>query len=80
MILTDVKEDYQFGTKLGSGSSGSVYKARDRRNHEAVAIKVIKKELALSDPNHLRLLKQEIEALQKVEHKNLIRLRGVYED
>ncbi len=41
MILTDVKEDYQFGTKLGIGSSGSVYKACDRRTKEAVAIKVI---------------------------------------
>jgi hypothetical protein len=80
MILTEVTEDYQFGTKLGSGSSGSVYKAWDSRKDEYVAIKVIKKELALSDPNDLRLLKQEIEALRKVDHKSLIRLRGVYED
>jgi calcium/calmodulin-dependent protein kinase I len=80
MILTDVKDAYKFGARLGSGSSGSVYKAWDSRNNEAVAIKVIKKERALADPNHLRLLKKEIEALRKVDHESLIRLHGIYED
>jgi serine/threonine protein kinase len=80
MILTDVKDDYQFGTELGSGSSGSVYKAWDLRNNKAVAIKVMTKELELSEPRHIRLLKQEIGALRKVDHKYLIGLHGVYED
>jgi serine/threonine protein kinase len=56
MILTDVKDDYRFSTMLGSGSWGSVYKAHSRSD-EAVAIKVIQKELVLSQPHSLRLLK-----------------------
>jgi serine/threonine protein kinase len=80
MILTDVKDEFKFGAVLGRGSYGCVYKAWNMARSEAVAIKVIKKEFVLSQPHHLRLLKQEIEALRKVDHKYMIRIQGVYED
>jgi serine/threonine protein kinase len=48
MILTDVEEDYEFGAELGSGSWGSVFKAKKYGKEEFCAIKVIDKELIYS--------------------------------
>jgi len=61
---------------LGSGASGSVYVCTSRRNptHE-YAVKVIKKDADLDQSKW----RSEMQLLAKVRHRNIIRLRDVYE-
>jgi serine/threonine protein kinase len=50
MILTECEIRLPIFNNIGSGSYGSVFKAVKNRTDEAVAIKVIKKELVLFRP------------------------------
>ena len=63
---------YQILSKLGSGSFGNVYLARNKFTDERVALKQIKKSSAclLSDGK----IKDEIEILKKLDHPDIVRI------
>jgi serine/threonine-protein kinase len=60
---------------LGKGGMGMVYKARDRKLEEVVAIKVLRPEIA-ADPEMERRFRKEIVLARKVRHRNVC---GIHE-
>jgi hypothetical protein len=61
---------------LGAGAMGDVYRARDRRRGQDVALKVLPELEATA----LLRFKNEFRALHDVEHPNLVRLHELHED
>lgn len=57
--------------ELGSGGVGRVYRARHRSTGQVVALKVIRKEM-LDKPNALRRFQREMQAIDRLDHPNLI--------
>ncbi|KAJ8570031.1 hypothetical protein K7X08_006608 [Anisodus acutangulus] len=67
---------YELLHELGKGSYGAVYKARDLRTSEMVAIKVI----SLSEGEEgYEEIRGEIEMLQQCSHPNVVRYLGSYQ-
>jgi eukaryotic-like serine/threonine-protein kinase len=66
-----VIDDYEIVSLLGSGGSGEVYLATDRRLTRSVAIKVLTR-LHSSDPRLLHGLKAEAEAASRLNHPNIL--------
>ncbi len=64
---------YEILQLLGEGGMGAVYKARDRELDRAVALKLIRPELA-SSASMLARFKQELLLSRQVTHKNVIRI------
>ncbi|EPS67952.1 hypothetical protein M569_06822, partial [Genlisea aurea] len=67
---------YELLHELGKGSYGAVYKARDVKTSELVAIKVI----SLSEGEEgYEEIRGEIEMLQQCSHPNVVRYLGSYQ-
>jgi serine/threonine protein kinase/tetratricopeptide (TPR) repeat protein len=64
---------YQLLRILGQGGMGAVYEARDQELDRAIALKVIRPELA-SNPSILQRFKQELILSRNVTHKNVVRI------
>ncbi|QHO56647.1 hypothetical protein HN51_011362 [Arachis hypogaea] len=72
----DPTTKYELLNELGKGSYGAVYKARDLRTSEMVAIKVI----SLSEGEEgYEEIRGEIEMLQQCNHPNVVRYLGSYQ-
>ncbi|CAM8950465.1 unnamed protein product [Rhodiola kirilowii] len=72
----DPSTKYEMLNELGKGSYGSVYKARDLKTSELVAIKVI----SLSEGEEgYEEIRGEIEMLQQCSHPNVVRYLGSYQ-
>ncbi|XP_028803572.1 serine/threonine-protein kinase cst-1 isoform X2 [Neltuma alba] len=72
----DPTTKYELLNELGKGSYGSVYKARDLKTSELVAIKVI----SLSEGEEgYEEIRGEIEMLQQCNHPNVVRYLGSYQ-
>ena len=65
----------------GSGGMGVVYRARDRKLGDVVALKTLRAD-AWQDRGRIELLKQEIKLARKITHPNVLRVfdLGEYED
>ncbi|XP_010066827.2 STE20-like serine/threonine-protein kinase isoform X1 [Eucalyptus grandis] len=72
----DPTTKYDLLSELGKGSYGAVYKARDRRTSELVAIKVIS--LCEGEEGYEEI-RGEIEMLQQCNHPNVVRYLGSYQ-
>jgi serine/threonine protein kinase len=67
-------KDYRLGECLGKGAFGSVYKAFNWGNGEAVAVKQIK--LADLPKSELRMIESEIDLLKNLHHDNIVKYIG----
>ena len=76
---TDVRKNYEFISMLGNGAYGKVRLYRDRNYKELLfAIKTLKKEgIPLYQFN---LLKSEVNILSNLDHPNIVKYFGVFED
>jgi serine/threonine protein kinase len=68
-------EDYEVLTLLGQGGMGFVYKVKDKRKNQTVAVKVVRPELA-TDERALKRFEQEAEAAMGLLHPNLVPVYG----
>ena len=75
----DVRKNYEFIMMLGNGAYGKVRLYRDRNYKELLfAIKTLKKE---GIPQYqFQLLKSEVNILSNLDHPNIVKYFGVFED
>ncbi len=71
---------YRVLETIGSGGAGSVYRAKDRRTGETVALKLLSTGPAL-DPRAARRLAREFETLAELSHPNVVKVfdSGVFQ-
>ena len=75
----DIRKNYEFISMLGNGSFGKVRLYRDKNYKELLfAIKTLKKEGITS--YHFSLLKQEVDILSNMDHPNIVKYFGIFED
>ena len=75
----DVRKNYEFIMMLGNGAYGKVRLYRDRNYKELLfAIKTLKKEGIPQYQFHL--LKSEVNILSNLDHPNIVKYFGVFED
>src|SRR5512134_1872219 len=70
---------YEILAPLGKGGMGMVYKARDHKLEETVAIKVLRPEIA-ADPEMERRFRSEIRLARRVRHRNVCGIHEYGED
>eukprot|EP00249_Psilotum_nudum_P019534 c27300_g1_i1 orf=261-3173(+) len=76
VMRQDPSSKYELLDELGKGSYGAVYKARDLKTSELVAVKVI----SLSEGEEgYEEIRGEIEMLQQCNHPNVVRYLGSYQ-
>ena len=75
----DIRKNYEFISMLGNGSFGKVRLYRDKNYKELLfAIKTLKKEGISS--YHFNLLKREVDILSNMDHPNIVKYLGIFED
>uniref|UniRef100_A0A8C7ZE09 non-specific serine/threonine protein kinase n=1 Tax=Oryzias sinensis TaxID=183150 RepID=A0A8C7ZE09_9TELE len=70
----DPLEDYELIHRLGSGTYGDVFKARNIRTSELAAIKIVK----LDPGDDITSIQQEITMMKECKHKNIVAYFGSY--
>lgn len=73
------QEEYKIGKSLGSGAFGEVRKVVHRATNENRAVKIFRKDLAVSDSSQKKLM-EEINILRSLDHPNIIRVYEFFED
>lgn len=66
-------DNYVF--QVGQGTYSNVYKARDRNTGEVVALKKVR--FDTSQPESIKFMAREITILQRLDHPNVIKLKGL---
>lgn len=71
-------ERYEILERVGSGAMGTVYKARDRKLDDIVALKMLNPAM-IADPDYLERMKSEIRLARKITHPNVLRTHDLWE-
>ena len=75
----DIRKNYEFISILGNGNFGKVRLYRDRKQKDLLfAIKTLKKESLTR--SYFELIKNEVNILSNLDHPNIVKYFGVYED
>lgn len=69
-------DDFEFFNKIEEGAYGVVYRAKDKKTNEIVALKRIKMEDETKDGYPTTSLR-EVDILQKMQHPNIVTVREV---
>jgi eukaryotic-like serine/threonine-protein kinase len=77
-VGTVLSQRYEIVRLIGHGGMGAVYEAFDRELERKVAIKVIRRDLAL-DTEMVRRFKQELLLARQVSHRNVVRIFDIGE-
>jgi len=64
---------YEILGSVGKGGMGVVYRARDTRLDEVVALKVLRPEVLAEDPSLRERFKQELRLARRITHRNVLR-------
>jgi tetratricopeptide (TPR) repeat protein len=70
---------YHIIEKLGRGGMGEVYKVKDTKLDEEVALKLIKPEIA-NDSRTIQRFRNELKLARKITHKNVCRMFDFHEE
>jgi serine/threonine protein kinase/DNA-binding SARP family transcriptional activator len=65
---------------LGQGSTGQVYREIDTETGQAVAVKILKPEFVIQQPDLVERFNREGEALRQLNHPNIIKLLATAEE
>ncbi len=65
---------YHLVEYVGSGGMGVVYRALPSDSGPQVAVKILKPDIVAKDGECARLFEQEVEAVRRLEHPNIVRL------
>ena len=75
----DIRKNYEFISMLGNGNFGKVRLYRDKKQKDLLfAIKTLKKENLTN--NYFEQIKNEVNILSNLDHPNIVKYFGVYED
>jgi serine/threonine protein kinase len=77
--MPDTISCYQLQGKLGTGGMGTVYRAKDTRSGQTVAIKLLHPHLA-SDPEYVRRFKREARIARGLDSPNIVRVLDFGQD
>jgi serine/threonine-protein kinase len=73
LVGTTIGARYRVTAVLGSGGMCSVYRAIDRRDGTAVALKILSAESA-ADPRAVARFKREVVSCRRIQHANVVRI------
>jgi serine/threonine protein kinase len=73
---TTIEGRYLVETKLGHGGIGKVYLARDLKLHQRCVVIKVLLEASLDDPYVVTKFRQEVEALSRIDHPNVVSVLG----
>nr|XP_027189863.1 probable serine/threonine-protein kinase At1g54610 isoform X2 [Cicer arietinum] len=68
-------ESYKMIDKVGQGTYSNVYKALDRDTGDIVALKKVR--FNTSEPGSIKFMAREITILQRLDHPNVVKLKGL---
>ncbi|CAL5209360.1 unnamed protein product [Lathyrus oleraceus] len=68
-------ESYKMIDKVGQGTYSNVYKALDRDTGDIVALKKVR--FNTSEPESIKFMAREIAILQRLDHPNVVKLKGL---
>lgn len=71
--------DFNFGKRLGHGSYGEVYVVQSKEDNQYYAMKIIKKSHIVKEKK-LDFVKIERDAMNRLNHHNIIRLKLTFQD
>jgi serine/threonine protein kinase/tetratricopeptide (TPR) repeat protein len=71
---------FVMGDLIGQGGMGTVYRGVDSTTGQAVAIKLLKPDLMVSDPSIVERFAREAEALRQLNHPNIVKVLGTVEE
>lgn len=67
---------YQIDQPIAEGGMGTVYRGTDTRSGQPVAIKQLKPDVLVDNPQAIERFRREVEALRRLNHPNIVRLLG----
>ena len=70
---------YELGQKITSGGYSEIYSAKSKITGDEVVLKIINKSFFQKNPDDLILIKNEIEVLKILKHRNILTLYEIYE-
>jgi len=76
---TRFADRYEILEELGKGGMGEVYKVRDKKLDEEMALKVLKPEIA-ADKETIERFKNELKFARKIAHRNVCRMYDLNEE
>ncbi len=76
LIGTKLDGLYEINSLIGSGGMANVYKGRDLRTGNTVAVKVLREEY-MNDPDLVRRFKNESKAISMLDHPNIVKVYDV---
>ncbi|KAI9279857.1 kinase-like domain-containing protein [Sporodiniella umbellata] len=80
-VANTCQDDYTFREVLGKGNFASVYRARERKTNDLVAIKVIQKARLDNRPKLLKSVTDEISIMMAMEkHPGIVSIDRIYSD
>ncbi len=71
---------FQMGPVIGAGAMGNVFAGTDRLTGEKVAIKQLRSDLVLYQPEMVERFRREGEALRRLNHPNIVKVLATIEE
>lgn len=75
-----VAQRYQIGDMIGKGGMGTVYQGIDTVFDKAVAIKILRREMLMANPEIVERFAREADILRHLNHPNIVKVFGVFHE